>query len=135
MDSPARKMPVLYVAGAFRSKSVPYSYWEQTLNIRKAEEVALRVWQSGAVAMCPHLNTINFQGAAPDDVWLEGDLELLRRCDGVVMVPGWKASSGACAERNEAVINHIPVFYAEAWEEVTAFLDGYLDMLDDKVPF
>jgi hypothetical protein len=51
-------------------------------------------------------------GAAPDEVWLEGDLELMRRCDAVLLVPGWKQSSGTVAEVTEARRMGLPVFAA-----------------------
>ena len=45
-------------------------------------------------------------------MWLEGDLEMLRRCDAVLVVPGWEKSSGTRAEIAEANACGIPVFYA-----------------------
>lgn len=90
--------PLIYTAGPFRSRSTPYNYWEQVQFIRASEEVSLAIWTAGGVAVSPHLLTANFQGALPDQVWLEGDLALLARCDGVLMLPGWQDSSGACAE-------------------------------------
>ena len=43
-------------------------------------------------------------------VWLEGDMELLRRCDAVVLTPDWERSSGARAERQAAYNWSIPVY-------------------------
>jgi hypothetical protein len=102
------KKYVIYVAGPFRSKT-PSDQWEQTLNIRRAEAVALQIWRAGHVAICPHLNTANFQGACPDDVWLEGDLEILKRCDGVVLVYGWQDSAGTKKEIECAMSLSLPV--------------------------
>jgi len=101
---------VVYIAGPFRAKRHPGSQWEQTCNIREAEALALRVWAHGHVALCPHLNTANFQGALPDGVWLSGDLILLRRCDCVLVLPGWVESSGAQEEVAFARESGIPVF-------------------------
>jgi nucleoside 2-deoxyribosyltransferase len=100
-------MKVIYVAGPFRGKDS----WEMENNIRRAEALALDVWRTGYfAALCPHTNTRFFQGAAPDKVWLEGDLELLRRCDAVVLTADWKRSSGARNEVREALFRGIPVF-------------------------
>lgn len=85
---------VVYIAGPFRAANA----WEVEQNIRRAEAVALGVWQAGWVALCPHLNTHHFQGVLPDETWLTGDLELLYRCDVVLTVPGWELSEGARAE-------------------------------------
>lgn len=91
-------MKVIYVAGPYRADT------ERGVleNIRRAEAVAIEVWQSGHVALTPHLNTRFFGGICPDSVWLEGALELLRRCDGMILVPRWKKSSGTLAEIEEA---------------------------------
>lgn len=108
-------MKVVYIAGPFRSAS-QYIKGEQDAfgvqrNIMAAMAVALEVWRLGAAALCPHGNTFCFQGAANDKIWLEGDIELMKRCDAVLMTPDWARSSGATAERDEAVHAGIPVFY------------------------
>lgn len=100
-------MKVVYVAGPFRG---PNS-WEIEENIRRAERLALEVWRLGCAVICPHTNTRFFQGAAPDDVWLDGDLAILAKCDAVLMTEDWERSSGARAEREFAKGKGIPVFY------------------------
>ncbi len=44
-------------------------------------------------------------------MWLNGDLEILKRCDAVLMTPDYERSSGARAERDEALRVGLPVFY------------------------
>lgn len=97
---------VIYIAGPFRGKS----HYEIHQNICRAEALALEVWRAGHAAICPHLNTAHFHGAADDSVWLEGDLEIMKRCDAVLMTPDWKRSAGAAAEKQEAEKAGIPVF-------------------------
>lgn len=99
-------MKVVYIAGPFRSST----HWGIVHNVRRAELRALDVWGMGAAALCPHLNTANFQGAWPDELWIEGTLELLRRCDAVLLVAGWRGSEGTIAEIAEARRLGIPVF-------------------------
>lgn len=99
-------MKVAFVSGPYRAET-PRGIVE---NIREAEWVALRLWGFGYAAIFPHLNTALFDGAAPDDAWLKGDLEIMRRCDLVVMVEGWKRSAGAAAERQTARELGIPVY-------------------------
>lgn len=99
-------MKLVYVAGPYRAKDS----WEIEQNIRRAETLALDVWRAGFAAICPHTNTRFYQGAAPDQLWLDGDLEMLRRCDAVLLVPGWEKSSGTIAEITEANARNIPVF-------------------------
>lgn len=98
-------MFLVYVAGPFRAKNG----WEIKKNVLRAEELALEVWRLGMVAHCPHKNTENFQGVLPDDVWLTGDLEILHRCDAVLLVPGWELSEGTRIEIQEARKWGLPV--------------------------
>jgi hypothetical protein len=99
-------MKVIYVAGPYRAGT------ERGVlnNIRNAEAVAIEVWRAGFVALTPHLNTRLFGGICSDDVWLNGALELMQRCDGVILVPGWEKSSGTIAEIEKAKNLNIPVF-------------------------
>lgn len=99
-------MKVIYIAGPFRGPSA----WDIECNIRHAETLALEVWRAGHAALCPHTNTRFFQNAAPDEVWLKGGLELLARCDAVVLTDNWRRSSGARAEVQYALDAGIPVF-------------------------
>lgn len=103
-------MKVVYVCGPFRGANS----WEIECNIRRAEALALQVWQTGAACICPHANTRFYQGAAPDAVWLDGDLELLRRCDAVLTTANWGKSSGARAEVALASTLALPIFHADA---------------------
>ena len=98
---------VIYIAGPFRSTT----YYGQVENIRRAEAVALEVWRAGAAALCPHLNTQNFQGALHDEVWLEGDLALLHKCDAILMMERWDQSRGAREERFYAMLRRMPILY------------------------
>lgn len=109
-------MKVVYVAGPYRA---PTEHGVLQ-NIRNAEDVALMVWACGAACICPHKNTAFFGGAADDAVWLKGDLEILRRCDAVVCVAGWKRSAGATGEVHFAHELHIPVF--ETIEDLRSWL-------------
>ena len=106
-------VPLVYVAGPFRPK-VEHDCYEMEENIRRAEGLALKVWLEDAAAICPHANTRFFQGAAnaSDAVWLDGDLEMLYRCDAILMTPDWETSSGAREEKAEAERWDIPVFYS-----------------------
>lgn len=110
------KPRLAYIAGRYRSADA----WGVEQNIRAAEAVAYEVAKLGLYPVCPHTNTRGyFESVGTDEFWLAGTIELLRRCDVVVMVPGWGTSVGACAEKAEAERLGIPVFQLltnlEAW--------------------
>jgi hypothetical protein len=110
-------MRVIFVSGPFRAATA----WEIEQNVRRAETLALEVWRAGFAAICPHTNTRFFDGAAPDRLWLDGDIEILRRCDALILVPGWERSSGSVHEVAVANDLAIPVFSSVetlvAWNE------------------
>lgn len=100
-------MKVVYVAGPFRGPNG----WRIEQNVRRAEEYGFKIAELGAMPIIPHANTRFFHGALPDEFFLEGTLELLRRCDAIFLTPGWEMSSGSRGERNEAHARGIPDFY------------------------
>ena len=92
-------MKIIYIAGAYRNSTE----WGLVENIRHAEREAIKLWQENWVVICPHKNTAHFGGLCPDNTWLEGDLEILRRCDAVYMLRGFRSSLGAMAEHKLAI--------------------------------
>jgi hypothetical protein len=99
-------MKLAYVAGPYRASTES----GVVQNIRNAEAVAVELWKMGYAVICPHKNTALFGGLAPDEVWLKGDLVMMRRCDLVVLAPGWQKSSGTRDEINDAGEHKIPIF-------------------------
>lgn len=98
---------LVYIAGPYRAATA----WQVEQNIRAAESVARDVARLGAYPVCPHSNTRGyFESEGPAELWLGGTLELMRRCDAVVMAHGWERSSGSRAEKAEAERLGIPVF-------------------------
>ena len=99
--------PILcYVAGPYRDPRGTY-YVER--NIRAAEAIGAKLWQHGIPALIPHCNTRHLDGIAPDQVFLDGDLLMLSRCDVLVLAPNWEQSAGTRAEIVFAEAKGIPV--------------------------
>lgn len=102
---------IVYVAGPIRPKG------KQTLeeNLEQAKRIALELWLGGFAVICPHANTdlpIELAEKEMDtNRWIEGDLEILRKCDAVVVCPGWETSSGTLQEIGFAKGMGIPVYY------------------------
>lgn len=107
------KIPVIYIIGPFRAPTP----WDVECNVRRAEELGLLVAQLGAMPLIPHANIRFFQGLKSDSFWLEGTLELLRRCDACACVEGWENSQGSRAEIKAAVAQKKPVFFKGAINE------------------
>ena len=100
-------MKIAYIAGPYRSDTVRGI----VENIRRAEAVAIKYWQIGYAVICPHKNTALFDGLMPDRTWLDGDIEILKRCDVIVMSKGWENSSGSKAELEIATKLGLEVIY------------------------
>jgi len=106
---PARLIPVAYVAGPYRDVRGTY-YVEQ--NIRAAEAVAVELWKMGFAVICPHTNTKHMDGITDNsaDMFISGDLEIVRRCDVLVTMPNWMRSEGARNEVRAAKYAGVLVF-------------------------
>lgn len=91
-------MKLAYIAGPYRAKTE----FDVHRNIQLAERAAARAWRSGYAVICPHKNSAYMGGCVDDAVILEGDLEMMRRCDVVILVGEWFRSEGARAEAWEA---------------------------------
>ena len=101
-------MRLIYICGPFRAPTA----WQVEQHVRRAEVLALAVWKLGAVAVCPHTMSRHFHGEMEDWHWLQGDLELLARCDALITVGNWEESVGALGEVAYARDQDIPVFHA-----------------------
>lgn len=104
--------PVIYVAGPYRSSTRE----GVELNIQAARAVGLLCCRKGWSPIIPHANTGHLDAVDPsigDEFWLASTMELLRRCDAVVLVPGWDRSSGTKAEIEEAQRLDLPIFSSE----------------------
>ena len=104
-------MKVIYVAGPY----VADSFHDIQINIATASKTALKCWRKGWAVICPHANTAYFHTYFDDDYSapqiMNHDLELLRRCDAIVMLPGWENSKGSRVEHELAKELGKQVFY------------------------
>lgn len=104
-------MKIAYISGSYRNKSINGVFE----NIIKARQVAIKYWKKGYSVLCPHLNTGLMDGSCPDDTWIKGDLEFIKRLipgiDVVVMMQDWQLSEGAVTEHHEAQKRGLEVIY------------------------
>lgn len=101
-------MKVVYLASPYRNKAE----WVVCQNIQHAQRTARLIWQLGAVCLSPCGNTAFFGGSdIPDEVWLKGDIEMLKRCDALFMNEGSVRSNGCRAEESFARNQGLPIFW------------------------
>lgn len=100
-------MKLIYVAGPYRASTG----WGVDQNIQRAREIGAQVAEAGGLPVVPHANTAHYDGIQNDTFWLDGTLELMRRCDAVLMSPTWEKSMGSRGEHAEAIKRGLPVFY------------------------
>ena len=99
-------MKILYIAGPYRGKTVN----EIRVNIRRASDAAAEIWKAGHAAICPHLNSAYFDGVTTDENFLEGYVEILKRCDGMILHGTWNLSAGTMKEIQVCKDNNIPIY-------------------------
>lgn len=101
-------MKVVYISGPI---SAP-TEWERTLHTLNGARLCAELWKMDGISpICPHLNSAFMGGLVSYDKFIAGDLAVLDRCDGIVMMPGWGNSNGANIERSRALGLGMPVFY------------------------
>lgn len=98
---------VVYVAGPFSGKDG----WEVAENVHRAERLAREVTRLGAAPLTPHSIGARMDGTETCEFWVAATLEMMRRCDAVVLTDDWERSAGARGEVDDAGRHGIPVLY------------------------
>lgn len=115
--------PILYIAGPYRAPDRAAI----AANIEAARRLAIHACRLGWFPICPHMNTAHMEADLPhldDGFWLRGTLQLMERCDAVVLAEGWERSSGTLAEIARADELRIPVYRTrEALPTAMGFID------------
>lgn len=97
---------LVYVAG-------PYA-GDTDRNIEQAAQIAAQLWELGHAVICPHTNTAHFEKRCKVayEQWIAGDLNMIARCDALVLTPDGHTSHGVQMERAYAESLGIPVYVA-----------------------
>lgn len=116
-------LPLIYVAGPYRAATRD----DIARNIDAARVVGISAAALGWFPVIPHANTAHMELDLPglgDDFWLAGTLEMMERCDAVVLVPGWQNSAGTRGEIIRAEELGIPIFRTlDALPSASVFID------------
>lgn len=115
--------PLIYVAGPYRAATRDAI----AHNIDAARQIGISAAALGWFPVIPHANTAHMELDLPDlgdEFWLRGTLEMMERCDAVVLVPGWEHSAGTKGEIARADALRIPVFRTlDALPTACAFIE------------
>lgn len=123
-------MKSIYLSGKYTAGDI-------NENIAIARSVAISLWEKGFAVLCPHLNTANFEKdctIAYDD-YIKGDFKLLKGCDCVVMIPGWRESKGACLERDYALSINKPIFLIENYNDIDSMSESIKNSIKAGMKF
>lgn len=103
-----RRFKLIYTAGPYTSRDGNWGMW---MNIIEASKVAHELMLLGYATICPHTNAqyTDSDDLEPMEV-LQRDLELIRRCDAVVLCPKWITSRGVLKELELCKLINLPVF-------------------------
>ena len=89
-------MNLIYVAGPYSADT----YIGIERNVLNAKEATIELLRHGWAVICPHTMTHTCQngtGLEPE-VFYASDLEMLRRCDAILLLKGWQDSKGSVEE-------------------------------------
>ena len=101
--------PLLYVAGPYSANG---QHTEQD-HINRAEEVSIQLIGQGFHVITPHKNTAGYEKYEDKNItfetWINMDLNILKRCDGIYLMIGWGDSKGATIEAGYSISNCIKI--------------------------
>jgi len=104
---------VIYIIGKYRADNEE----NKRANILHAQRVACRLWELGWIVLTPHLNTAHFElyTDLPNEVFLKGGLELMRKCANAVFVlDNWGDSDGSRIEFELARELGLDIYYEDS---------------------
>lgn len=116
-------MKICYISGPYRGKSKIklINKLQVIRNIIQARKVARKLWKQDYAVVCPHSNS----ALMPDNRVMDGYMEILKRCDMIVMIPGWEESAGARFELQGARRWNIKAYWWD-WKakEIVELVEG-----------
>jgi len=97
---------ILYIIGPYRSDS-ENGVLHNIMNAYRAMESC---WKAGIIPICPHTNSMFTGGLIPDEEILRGYRKVVSRCDGVILLEGYRESNGSMDELQEAIQHRLEIW-------------------------
>lgn len=100
---------LVFISGKFTSATAG----DERECVALARDVGELVRSLDLVPLIPHIAVLRPTSGEPESVWrvaMRDSLEMMSRCDAVLMLPNWRASRGARIERWIARRQGMPVF-------------------------
>ena len=94
-------MKIVYLAGPYRADTAA----EVERNIQNARRYHMALTEAGIFSFCPHVHMAHYDGLQEEQWFLDGTMEMMRRCDALVVMPGWEESDGTNREINKCPVN------------------------------
>lgn len=112
-------MQIVFLAGPY----IGPTYSAIDRNIQEAEAWAIELANRGIGFFCPHTHTRHFEekAAASETFYKELDKQMLIGASVLLLMPRWRESKGAIAERELAESLEMPIFEARSIEDVDKF--------------
>ena len=120
----------VYIAGPYRPASGEHDwrvYEEIDRNISHARWWAARLAADGIPYFCPHMNSAHMEvlaPSAPPEFWYNLDMLFLERAWALLLIPGWRGSRGARAERDFARDHKMRIYTEFTYERLVADYRG-----------
>ncbi len=108
-----RTMRLLYIAGPWRGET----HREVELNINTAHTVGKVAAKRGWFPVMSHIEAANLGHISPDSLgddnfYLQGAIELMLRCDAVLLCPGWEDTNEIPSLVDIAERASLPVYHS-----------------------
>ena len=116
---------LIYVSGPYTAPTEE----EINENIQRAEDIAVMLMRNGFDVITPHKNTAGYQQYEfTHERYLEQDINILSRCDAIIMMNGWRDSKGACIEMEYAREENIPIIFEDIFKYVSLVIGEDLNV-------
>lgn len=132
---------VAYISGPLRVRNGeygPFTPYQLQKHIRIAEHWAIVAWKAGWACICPHLNTLAFDGSGVDsEQFIRGDIAFIARLkpkhDSIIMLPDWRKSEGAGMEHEVARDCGLHIVEVESFRCQEDMVHNYLWLLREGI--